>query len=320
MSNNDGMRVWVGELDDYIDVDEINRWNEQEAVENALRDDLDSIGDLPLLDGRKTNASALNSKGIKPNEWRWAVHEAEKSFSGPEKLRDLEGSLIQGLLAVGRPYAVGRYARWERLTLASARTAVLPFGHLALIDQHLARLDPTGAPDARRAVRAAIKKAEAAEGLVAYERTAIIRMAILNVFDIESIETIDRERLRTLLSLTRLRFSATEANIRSFDQLRALDDFYAAARRKSATTAPNAPADSQSIQNWNLRFMHPLTFLMPIAIRAALDRGSRHLTPRWSMSIKGSPQPNRIERLQAVNELALAKCATILIRRTARQR
>ena len=321
MSNNDGMRVWVGDLDDYIDIDQINRWNEREKEEAALRDDLAEIGDIPLLDGRATSASALNARGIKPDEWRWAVHEAEKSLPGPDGVPDLEGALIHGLLAIGRPYAIGRHARWERLTLASARTAVLPFGHLALVDQQLSDLDSAGAQDARRAVRAAIRKAEAANGLVAYERTAMVRGAILETVDLERAGKSGRERMRVILSLTRLRFSVAEANLRSFNQIRFLDDLYADARRRAARAVPVAPVGSRPIRNWSLRHIHPLTFLMPIAVRAALDRGSRHMPPRLtSIILPGDPPRPRIERVQTVNELALARCAAILIGRAARPR
>lgn len=322
MSNTDGMRVWVGDLDDYIDIDQIDRWNEQEEREAALRDELDAIGDLQLLDGRRTSATALNAKGITPDEWRWAVHEAEKSLSGTNDPQDLERGLVQGLLAIGRPYAIGRHARWERLTLASARTAVQPFGLLALIDQQLTELDSTAAPDARRSVRAAIRKAEASGGLVAYERTALVRTTILRAMDVANAGKAGRERMRVMLSLIRLRFSALEANVRSFDELRALDGLYEAARSRSADTATPAPTNARAVRNWSLRHIHPLTFLMPIAVRAALDRGSAHLPLRHPMPVihPGSPPPARIERTQAVNELALARCATILIGRLARQR
>lgn len=315
MSNDGGIRAWVGDLDDYIDINQINRWNDQEAEEKALRDDLDTIGDIALLDGRKTSASKLNARGITPDEWKWAVYEAEKSFSGIEKFCELERALLQGLLAVGRPYAIGRYARWERLTFASARTTVLPFGHLALIDQLLAQLDPKGALEARRSIRAAIKKAEEIEGLVAYERTGMVRSAILQVVDAENLGKTDRECLRLLLSLTRLRFSASETRIHSFDQFRALDNLYAAVRLRSPSATPSASAGLSSIRNWALRHIHPLTFLMPIGIRAALQRGSNHLSPGWQESVTGLPKSARILRLEAVNELALAKCSAILVRR-----
>jgi len=320
MSYADVERIWVGDLDDYISVGR-DDWDDQHswAKEGWDQDDLAAIGNLALLDGRRTSASALSAKGVTSDEWRWAVLEAEKSLSCREELLDLEGALIHGLLAIGRPYAIGRHAKWERLTLASARTAVLPFGHLALLDQQLSNFDPAGAADARRAVRTAIKKVEAAEGLVAYERTALVRTAILNSVEIQRAGKIDRERMRLLLSLTRLRFMVTEANVRSFAELRALDGLYEVARRRATTAEPVAPAGSRPIRNWTSRHLHPLTFLMPIAVRAALDRGSRHMLHDCAMPVMhNGPPRRRIEQTQAVNELALARCATILIRRAAR--
>ena len=264
MSNTDGMRVWVGDLDDYIDIEQINRWNEREEEEAALQDAIDAIGELPLLDGCKTDASRLNAKGITPDEWQWAVHEAEKALSESDQSYYLERVLIHGLLGIGRPYATGRYAHWERLSLASAQTAVLPFGHLALVDQHLSTLASAAAPAARRTVRAAIKEAESAGDLVAYERTALVRTAILEAVDIERAGEFGRESMRILLSLTRLRFSAAEANVRSFNEITALNDRYEAARRRAAIVAPDAPDGARKIRNWSLRHMHPLTFLMPV--------------------------------------------------------
>jgi hypothetical protein len=146
MTYDSAMMIWVSDLDDYIDVDAINRANQEEAEQDQLDHELEEIGDLQLLPGRRTSARQLNWKGVSPSDWRHAVHKAEmtigtESFGGFGQTgicaKSPESRFVRLMFDLGRSYAVARYARWERLDYPSAVTATLPHGMRALINQFL---------------------------------------------------------------------------------------------------------------------------------------------------------------------------------------
>lgn len=69
MSGGDDLLVWVGDLDNYVNIDAINRANQREEEEAALRQELREIGELRLLDGKATSAKDLFDRNIAPSEW-----------------------------------------------------------------------------------------------------------------------------------------------------------------------------------------------------------------------------------------------------------
>jgi hypothetical protein len=123
VSNDGSMKIWVGDLDGFIDIDAISKANEQEADQELLDHELDEIGDLELLGGKALSARALNRKGVSPSDWRFAVHQAEMAIGIERKiLLDAEPdreapemNFVRAMLDLGRSYAVARYARWERV-------------------------------------------------------------------------------------------------------------------------------------------------------------------------------------------------------------
>jgi hypothetical protein len=321
------MSVWVGDLDGYVNLDAINSANEREAADEALFTELENIGGIALLAGKATSAHSLNAKGIPPSEWRWAVHEATRCLATSKSAADLERDLVSALLSLGRPYAISRYAKWERLLQVSAVAASLPYGLKALLSEflHGAGLQQTDRD--RALVREAIKDA-AASNLIAYERVHQLRSKLeeLIVYDDQipfgttksagrtrEMAKLHRDGLRRILSLARLHFSVAETKVSSFDALRDLSARYEIARNEVrsgdgvSSTLQSWTSRHQGIRNWRLRHIRPLLDLYPFSIRHALARGAIR-------------QPADLEhhRTRAINELALAHCGILLMRRNGR--
>lgn len=142
MSESNDNRVWVGDLDDYMYY-QFDSDDEHEDQKELLEiDEIGEIGELQLLAGKTISERQLYQKSISPSEWRHALHQAEMTI-GFGSLRahqnageDTDSSVIRflkGMLDLGRPYAVARYARWEHLDYPSALTATLPHGIRALV-------------------------------------------------------------------------------------------------------------------------------------------------------------------------------------------
>lgn len=316
MSNiGDGLMIWVGDLDAYVSIDAINRANEQEAEELRLDAELDEIGDIPLLAGKAVSAQTLSGRGIPLSEWRWATHQAEHALHDHQRWTDLEAPFVKELLSLGRRYAVGRYSRWDRVPYPAALTTTFPHGFTALLDQFLSgEKTICGAPQ-RDSVQAARRRASAERGLTAYDRVGMIRSAIHQAADQVSGPWghlhLGRDGMRTILSLARLHYSAAELKVGSFRELQFLDCLYETARFKLQPEGDcHPPVLGRHIRNWKLRHLHPLTYLYPYAIRYAITRGLQHL----------AAIPELPDRAIAVNELALARCGILLMRRKARGR
>jgi hypothetical protein len=313
MSNDGGLSIWVGDLDDYIyintDIDEIDRANEREAEELRLEAELDEIGDIPLFAGKSTSAHVLSRLGIPPSEWRWATHQAEQALRDFREWAEIERPFIRGLLSLGKTYSVNRYAAWERVSRASALTATLPFGFKALLDQYLLGIGLKLEPVQREQIRSTLRQADNTFGVTAYRRAGMIQALIHQIAQDASPSgplMLDRERTRVILSLARLRFSVAEMDIGSFAEVQSLQGVYATARTIEKMGTDDPPLlTGKKIRNWRLRHLHSLIFLFPYSIREALARGLRH-------QAASSKIP---ERAIAVNELALAHCSILLMRR-----
>lgn len=332
------MKLWVGDLDGYIDIEASNRANEREAEEEAeeerLDRDLDEIGDVQLTAGKATSARELNRRGISPSEWRHAVHQAETAIRPPlagvlvpeeRDRRSDEGQFLRAMLDLGRSYAIAKYARWERLDFSSATTATLPHGIRALINQMLAAegIERTRVIDDR--IRGVLG-ADNGNRLIAYRRTGLLQATLHQIADEASGHaggmTLDRDRMRIILSLARLQFSTAELRVSSIEQLRTSLAAYHAER--STVEPDNSPAvpHGRPIRAWRLRHVRPLLDLYPFAVRYGLHRLLEH-EPKDHAS---QPDPFRVDKESGpprellVNELALARCGILLMRRAGRAR
>lgn len=334
MSNHSGLKVWVGDLDGYIDIDAINRANEQEAEEERLQDELDEIGDLPLLAGKAISARHLNDKGISPSDWRHAVHQADMTIGtapagGPlhtgSGRESREGRFLRAMLDLGRPYAVARYARWERVDYPSAVTATLSHGIRALVNQFLVAEAIPRSRHSDERIRGVFLNCERS-GTIAYRRTGLLQAAIHRIAD----ETpghlggaaLDRGRTRTMLALARLHFSVVELRAATVGDLHALLTRYDVEREAARSDQTWMTSRGRTIRAWRLRHVRPLLDLYPYAVRHGFARAVANLLAgdRAEESPILSGTGGAFSRTALVNELALAHCGILRMRRARRDR
>lgn len=334
MSNDSGMRIWVSDLDGYISIDAINRANKQEAEAEQLEHELDEIGDLPLLAGKAISAGHLCQSGVLPADWRHAVHQAELAIgtAHEEVLSQTSASregpetrFLRAMLALGRSYAIARYARWEGVDFASAVTATLSYGIRALVHQFLAAEAIPRSREADERLRDVLRQGEG-RGLIAYRRTGLLQAAIHRMAD----ETpghlggaaLHRGRTRTTLALARLYFSAAELRAATVQELNALLVLYDVERKAARSDQTRIISSGRTIRGWRLRHVRPLLDLYPYAIRHSLARAVAHL----SMGDRTEEIPfrsitgNVFSRAALVNELALAHCGILRMRRAGRNK
>lgn len=318
MSNDIGLSVWVGDLDGYINIDAISAANEREAMEEELELELRKIGELRLLAGKSTSARQLNYKDITPSDWRHAVHQAEMTIdSVPETVyghssqgqSGTEEHFIRAMLKLGHSYAVARYAQWEHLDYPSAIIATLPHGIRALINQFLAaEAIPRSAYTDQR-IRSALTDGQT-NSMTAYRRTGMLQAVLHDLAD-KTVgrhprgEVLNRDRTRAILALVRLHFSARELRLSSVTELGSLEAAYTADRETLGAKRELLISNRRSIKNWRLRHIRSLLDFYPYSIRNGLARAARS---------------DRLDRVAIVNELALAHCGILRMRRTARDR
>ncbi len=327
-----GMMIWVSDLDDYIDVDAINRANQSEAEQDQLDHELEEIGDLQLLAGKKTSARQLNLRGVSPSDWRHAVHKAQMTI-GTETLgglgqagarwESLESRFVRSMLDLGRSYAVARYARWEHLDYPSAVTATLPLGIRALINQFLSFEGISRSPEVDDQITSAFSEAEGA-GMTAYRRTGLVQAALHRIADWTPGHSggaaLDRDRTRTLLALARLHFAIVELRVSSLQELRDLLATYAAERASARSDQSRLTSNGRTIRAWRLRHVRPLLDLYPYAVRHGLARAVASLptNTRTEESAFLSGAGGAFDRKAIVNELALAQCGILRMRKASR--
>ena len=307
MSNDSGLTFFVGDLDGYITIDDGLRDLERERLEFKL----DEIGDIKLLAGKSIRARSL---GVTPSEWAWAVNKAEHVLGDCQEWASLERPFLAELLAIGRSYSISRYAKWERLAFPSAITATLPLGLKALINQFLIAEAISNTPSAKECIQTALDDARRSVGLTAYKRTGLLQSALHQVADAEPNHAgrgaLSREGMRTILSLARLHFSVSESKVVSREELQALLEVYDAEWLAARRGADNPPViNGRSIQGWSVRHIRPLIDLYPWCIRHALSRSLNH-------DLKVVAE--QLHRSILVNELALAHCGVLLMRRAGR--
>lgn len=302
-------RIWVGDLDGYINIDAINRENEQEASLLKLETELDELGEIPLLSGKHISAHLLNDRGISPDEWRWTVHEVEHALGNGKDWKDIEALFVKDLISLGKRYAVARYAQRENIPYSSAVTAIYPYGFIALLNQFLDSQKLSGNIAYRRSLQESLLLTSKNKGMTAYHRAGAVRLALYRIAqEIHGSEghlNIEKTMMRNILSLARLRYSVSEIEIRSVREIRELYQLYEQARIMTKNeTIPLITG--RYIRNWQLRSLHPLLHLYPYSLRNAINRAVAHTA---------SPS-----RAVAVNELALARCGILLMRKTAKSK
>ncbi|MFN3725264.1 MAG: hypothetical protein ACK4SZ_03050 [Allosphingosinicella sp.] len=327
-----GMMIWVSDLDGYINIDAIERANKREEERDQLDHELHEIGDLQLLAGKKTSARQLNWNGVSPSDWRYAVHKAEMMFGtdsvdGPAQagahFESLESRFVRSMVDLGRSYAVARYARWEHLDFPSAVTATLPLGIRALINQFLSFEGALRSADSDNQIGNTLSKVEGAR-ITAYGRTRLVQAALHRIADCTAGHpggaAFNRHRTRAILALTRLHFSILELRLSSLQELRELLAMYAAERTAALSDQRRLTSNGRTIRAWRLRHVRPLLDLYPYAVRHGLERAlaSLPIAARPDGSAFPSGKGGAFSREALVNELALAQCGILQMRRAGR--
>lgn len=311
MSNDNDDRIWVKDIDGYVYPDMIARENERQCEEEDRQAEFDEVGEISLFNGKAISPDFLNGRGINLYEWRWAIHQAENALRHPTSGQHLERTLVRSLVSLGRSYAIARYAKWEQVPYPSAQTASLPLGIKALLSQYLIGQGIRSPQRFNDRVRAAFHAATGLTDVTAYRRTTTVQLLIHEIAqesnDRGGAETLDREATRAMLSLARLHFSVSEINFDSFADMAKLSAIYS----READTKRSGKDEAQriargNIRNWRMRHLRPLTDLFPFAVRKGLERGIDQFGLGRDLS-----------REIAVNELALAHCGVLLMRKSA---
>lgn len=335
MSQSNGTSVWISDLDrsiripsdlDYEEEDKIssnfnyerknnlssNFDHEKEEKLSNMEIELKETGGLQLLAGKAISARLLCNKGISPSEWRHGLHQSAMTIGfgssnvyhpGREGTDSPVARFLKGMLDVGRPYAIARYARWECIDYPSAITSTFEYGIRALINQFLASEGIARNSEVEAIIRAVMKPCEE-EKIVAYRRTAILQAALHHVAN----ETpnhpgsvkLDRFRMATMLSLARLHFSTVELRITSVDELRLLLTNYKVERAVAREDDVRVKTNGRFIKSWRLRHVRPLLSFYPYSVRYGLGRALAHRSAY-------------LDRTAVVNELALAQCSIVKI-------
>jgi hypothetical protein len=319
MSESNGTSFWVGDLDRYISIDDDDQDNEPAAQRELLEIEFDEIGELQLLTGKTISPRQLYENSISPSELRHAIHQSEMTigFRSANFLQNVGEytdspliGFVKGMLDLGRPYAIARYARWEHLDYPSALTATLPHGIRALINQLLASECITRTREVDASIRTALEPSKKGD-MTAYRRTGLLQAALHRIADDTPTHPggteLNRNRMRAMLALARLYFSTVELRLASIEELRSLLSIYEAERvialRDGARITPNG----RLIRSWCLRHIQPLLNLYPYSIRNGLKRALAHGLADF-------------DRTTQVNELALAHCGILRMRAAGKAR
>lgn len=300
MSERNGTSAWVGDLDRYISYADSDSEDELEF----LNKELDEIGEVRLLAGKAISADQLYDRNISPSAWRNAIHQSEmtigfRSSNLLQNVGDYTDSLVisfvKGLLDLGRTYAIARYARWEDLDYPSALTATLPHGIRALVNQLLASECITRTREVEETIQTVLKPSNNRD-MTAYRRTGLLQVALHRIADRTPAHPggteLNRQRMRTMLSLARLYFSTVELRLASIEEVRSLLSTYEAERAIAQRNDARVTTNGRFIRAWSLRHIQPLLNLYPYSIRNGLKRALAHGVADY-------------DRTVLVNELAL---------------
>ncbi len=307
--------VWVGDLDGYVDIGEIDRANQLEAEQYALEADLDGLGDIRLFSNQTISSRKIHSRGVNPEQWRWMLHRAEKSLGQMDTQKEIEKAFLTATMSAVRRYAVARYAGFERLSYSDAITAVFPHGIRALLFSYMAGEHSLSNSYYRRKMQRTLHLAASTQNITAYDRAGIVRRGLHDLANDEAntndCPKLDKSRMRNILSLLRLHFSNRECQVQSSVELREMHIRYEAARAAERQGFDTTQlVTGRKIQNWRLRSLRPLTFYFPYSVRHTLKRlMNQELSSGVSIDCKA-----------ATNELALIYCEIELMRTRGKER
>lgn len=313
MSESNGTSAWVGDLDRCISYGDFDEDDERKAGQDPLQIELDAIGELQLLAGKTISARLLYQKGISPSEWHHALHQSEMtigfiSLNVHQNVGEYKDSpvirFVKGMLDLGRPYAIARYARWENLDYPSALTATLPYGIRALVNQLLASEGITRTREVETSIRIALEPYVTGD-MTAYRRTGMLQAALHRIANDTPNHPggtkLNRNRMRAMLALARLYFSTVEIRLSSIAELQSLLTSYEFEREISRRDVVRTTTNGRFIRSWRLRHIQSLFNLYPYSIRHGLQRALAH-------------GPADFDRTALVNELALAHCGLYRMR------
>ncbi|WP_289043863.1 hypothetical protein [uncultured Aliiroseovarius sp.] len=315
MSYDTDMSIWVGDLDGYINIDAISRANELEAEQDALEADLDNLGDITLFSNQAISSRRLHSRGVNPEQWRWMLHRAEKSFGQMDTQEDIERAFLKATMSLSRRYAVARYAGFEGLSFSSAVTAIFPHGIRALLFSYMAGEQSLSDPSCRKEIQGTLHLAASTPNLTAYDQTGIVRRKLhklaVDAAGKDAHLKLDREKMRSTLSLLRLYFANRECQVSSASELEKMYSRYESARAAEKQGFDTSQRlTGKRIENWRLRSLQPLTFFFPFSVRNSLKR----------LIDQEASSACSIDHETSVNELALTYCEIELMRERAKKR
>jgi hypothetical protein len=294
MSESDGSSAWVGDLDCCISIgvgdyyDDYDQDNVRSTQPELLKIEHDEIGELQLLAGKAISALQLYEKRISTAEWRHALHQSEMTIgSTSSNLLQNAGEhtdtplirFVKGMLNLGRPYAIARYAHWEHLDYPSALTATLPHGISALVNQLLASECIARTREVEASIRTVLDPRKKGD-MTAYRRTGLLQAALHRIADDTPAHPggteLNRNRMRAMLALARLYFSTVELRLASIEELRSLLSTYEVDRAIALRDDARITTNGRLIRAWSLRHIQPLLNLYPYSIRHGLKRALAH--------------------------------------------
>lgn len=286
-------KIYIREFDSYhsISDDDELEWFAEEKE-----------GDIQLLGGVAVSSSMLHKFFFMSSEdWHWAQYRAGRRFSQGNQWRAHERTLAKELLALGRVYAIRRYARREGIAADAALAAAMPYGMTALLYRFFTEEGIALGSEQRDKLKLLFGDQWSRCDANAYERTGLLQAAIYEIAaELEGPlrpGQLGRIRMRNILSASRLHFSLMELRGLGFEGVGSLERKYELARQH-----PIRPvivrADARYRRAWAMQHLWPLSYYYPIPLRQALARGIRQTerSSRW------------LDRAVFVNELALAYC------------
>lgn len=322
MNYDADMRVWVSDLDDYINIaylsQDYERTGEEqawEAKQEALEIEIDELGDISLFSGKSISYRAIYSRGVTLEEWRWTKHRAETTLIHAQSPAEIEAAFLKAILSLGRRYAIARYARLEALSFSSAITATFSHGIRALLYQFMVREKLLQGDSCRHSIQRALHLAASSSERIAYDKVGVVQKALhdiaKDVGGANAAQQLDKEAMREILALLRLHFSVGEARVRSASELIAVYNRYEKMRIETqGRIGDGVVATGRRIWNWKMRFMHPLMFYYPYSIRNSLGR----------FLAQSAESSSPLTLTIATNELCLADCGMHLMKEASKKK
>ncbi len=301
--------IWIGDLDSYISIDEINYWNRKEEEEQTEHELYESTNDIYLLGGTTVKPPWLKDKKISISDWEFEIYRARCRLQEKKLWRNLEPLLVNAIISEGRNYAVRRYAKSENIPINTALTATIQNGIQALISKFYIQHQIAIGQDIWQNLTIKIQDFENLTHITAYDKTTLIRNTIFDSIykEHQHPTKLKLNELRILLSAIRLYYSYREIRVSKFSYLKKIENKYKIEKEKH-TQENNDKYNLRTgnIKNWKIRHLRSLLYYYPYEFRNTIDRGQLESEMTTSKQISEA----------AVNELALLYCAINKIKLT----